>query len=61
MPYIQFFDSNTKEELFVKSSNPMILQNNIYHMKELYDNYDQIYEALTKEDMKYLVEKSKEL
>lgn len=61
MPYIQFFDSNTKKELFVKKSNPMILRNQIYHMKELYENYDKIYEALTKEDMKFLVEKSNEL
>jgi hypothetical protein len=30
-------------------------------MKELYENYDKIYEALTNDDMKFLVEKSKEL
>ncbi len=61
MPYIQFIHTETKKELFVAKSNPMILQNNIYHMKELYENYDNIYEALTPEDMKYLVSKSKEL
>lgn len=61
MPYIQFFDKSTWLELFVKSSNPMILQNQIYHMKELYENSDQIYEALTDEDMKFLVSKSEEL
>ncbi len=60
MPYIQFIDSKNSKELFVHKSNPMILQNNIYHMQELYDNYDKIYEAITKEDMKYLVEYSKE-
>lgn len=59
MPYIQFFDENGKE-LFVHSSNPMILKNKIYHMKELYENHDKIYEALTKEDMEFLVKYSKE-
>lgn len=58
MPYIQFIDKKTKKELFIKSSNPMILQNQIYHMKELYENYDKIYEAVTKEDMKKLYEYS---
>lgn len=61
MPYIQFIDEETKEEIFVYKSNPMILQNHIYHMKELYENYDQIYEALSKEDMEFLVKKSREL
>lgn len=60
MPYIQFIDEKTGKELFIYKSNPMILQNNIYHMQELYDNYDKIYEAITKEDMKYLVQYSKE-
>lgn len=55
MPYIQFIDSQTWQELFVKKSQPMILQNSIYHMQELYDNYDQIYEAITLEDMNFLV------
>ena len=59
MPYIQFFDNDTRKELFVYKSDPMILQNNIYHMQELYDNYDGIYEALTKDDMEFLVEYSK--
>lgn len=61
MPYIQFVDRETWSELYIKSSNPMILQNKIYHMKELYENTDQIYERLTKEDMKFLVQKSEEL
>lgn len=59
MPYIQFFDPKTKKELFVYKSNPIILTNNIYHMQELYDNYDWIYEAITKEDMEYLVDYSR--
>lgn len=59
MPYIQFFDDNSNE-VFIKKSNPIILTNQIYHMKELYDNYDKIYEPLTKEDMKKLVQVSKE-
>jgi len=58
MPYIQFFDSNGKE-LFVYKSNPMLVENKIYHMKELYENYDKIYEPITKEDMNYLYEYSK--
>jgi hypothetical protein len=40
MPYIQFVDVDSREELYIKSSNPMILQNQIYHMKELYENSD---------------------
>lgn len=61
MPYIQFIDKDTWKELFIKSSNPMVLQNQIYHMKELYENHDKIYQELTKEDMKFLVSKSEEL
>jgi hypothetical protein len=56
MPYIQFFDVDSGEELFTYSSNPMILQNQVYHMKELYENYDQIYTAITSEDMEFLYE-----
>lgn len=61
MPYIQFIDKDSWRELFVKSSDPMILQDQVYHMKELYENYDKIYEELTKEDMEFLVKKSEEL
>lgn len=61
MPYIQFIDKDSWKELFIKSSNPMILQNQIYHMKELYENHDKIYDKLTNEDMKFLVKKSEEL
>lgn len=60
MPYIQFFDPAGKE-LFVHKSNPMILVNRIYHMKELYENSDKIYTALSKDDMKFLKKKSDEL
>jgi hypothetical protein len=37
----------------------MIVDNKIYHMKELYENYDKIYDKVTKEDMQYLYEYSK--
>jgi hypothetical protein len=43
MPYIQFIDKDSGKELYIKSSNPMILQNTVHHMKELYNNYDKIY------------------
>lgn len=59
MPYIQIIDSKTGKELYTKSSDPMILQNQIYHMKELYEDYDWLYWAITDEDMKFLVESSK--
>ena len=58
MPYIQFFDDKN-HELFIKSSNPMILINKIYHMKELYTNYDKIYEPITDKDMEFLYNVSK--
>lgn len=60
MPYIQIVEKNTKKELFTKSSNPIILQNQVYHMKELYSNSDKIYTAITDEDMEYLVKVSNE-
>jgi len=58
MPYIQIVDWNTWKELYVKSDNPMVLQNQIYHMKELYDNYDWIYSEITDEDMAFLLDYS---
>lgn len=61
MPYIQFIDRDTKQEIFISQENPMILQNKIFHMKELYSNYDQIYTAITDKDMQFLVEQSKVL
>jgi len=61
MPYIQFVDVESGEELYIRSSDPMILQNQIYHMKELYENSDHIYEKVTDEDMEFLVQKSEEL
>jgi len=60
MPYIQILNA-ADQNLYIKSSNPMILQDQVYHMQELYDNSDQIYQAVTQEDMKFLVEKTKAL
>lgn len=60
MPYIQFIDRESKQELFIKSSDPMILQNQVYHMQELYDNYDKIYSAVTQKDMEILYKYSQE-
>jgi hypothetical protein len=40
MPYIQFFNPENKEELFIMSSNPMILQHRneyVEHMKKVDD------------------------
>jgi hypothetical protein len=54
MPYIQFF-SSTGEELHVLHSNPMKISYAIYHMEELYNNTDNIYRALTQQDMNDLV------
>jgi len=62
MPYIQVFSTESQPiELFTYSTDPMKLQNQVYHMKELYENHDKIYEKLTKKDMKFLVEKSNEI
>jgi len=61
MPYIQFIDNVSWKELFIRSSNPMILQNHIYHMKELYNNHDKIYEKVTDSDMDFLVKTSETL
>lgn len=60
MPYIQFFDPSWKE-LYIYKSNPMIIKNQIYEMNALWTNQDKIYTELKSEDMKLLVEKSKEL
>lgn len=60
MPYIQIIDRESKKELFTKSSNPIILQNQVYHMKELYENYDKIYWPINDADMEYLVKYSNE-
>ena len=60
MPYIQFYDTASRKELLVHSDKPMLLTNTIYHMKELYSNYDKIYEAITAADMARLVAYSKE-
>ncbi|MCT4617167.1 MAG: carboxypeptidase-like regulatory domain-containing protein [Candidatus Gracilibacteria bacterium] len=61
MPYIQFFNPENKEELFIMSSNPMILQHRneyVEHMKKVDDTGNGL---LTNEDIKFLVEKSNEL
>lgn len=55
MPYIQFFDQSTGEELHVLRSNPMILEYRIADMDALRKNTDHIYRALTNDDMKKLV------
>lgn len=60
MPYIQIIDRKTKKEVYTFSSNPMILQNQVYHMKELYENYDKLYWPISKEDMIFLVKYSEE-
>jgi hypothetical protein len=60
MPYIQFYDTVSHKELLVHSDKPMLLTNTIYHMKELYSNYDKIYTAITDADMAKLVAYSKE-
>jgi hypothetical protein len=51
MPYIQFFDADTWKELFVHSKNPMVLRTQVYHMKELYEWTDGLFEPLTKEEV----------
>lgn len=58
MPYLQIYDTEGNE-LHIKKSKPALLRNKIYHMKELYDNYDRIYTAVTDEDMAYIVAASK--
>jgi phage pi2 protein 07 len=61
MPFIQFFDNETDEELHIFSSNPMILTHQIYHMDLLYENYDNLYGPLTEKKMIFLVNKTEEL
>jgi hypothetical protein len=38
----------------------MILQNQVYHMKELYEDYDKLYWPITDEDMEFLYQYSQE-
>ena len=61
MPYIQFFDTETDEELYVFSSSPMTITHQIYHMDLLYKNVDELYGPLTEDDMIFLVDKTEEL
>jgi hypothetical protein len=58
MPYMQIFDLEGNE-VQIRKTHPAVLTNRIYHMKELYDNYDKIYTAVTDQDMQYLVDESK--
>jgi len=58
MPYMQIFDLEGNE-VHIRKNHPALLTNRIYHMKELYENYDKIYTAVTDQDMQYLVEESK--
>ncbi len=58
MPYMQIYDTEGNE-LHIRKTHPALLRNKIYHMKELYDNYDHIYTAITGEDMNYIVAASK--
>ena len=60
MPYIQIIDRDTWKELFTKKSEPMILQNQVHHMTELYEDEDELYGEVTEEDMELLVEVSEE-
>lgn len=58
MPYIQIIDNNSWRELFTRSDNPMILQNQVYHMEELFNDADWLYWAISQEDLEYLYELS---
>jgi hypothetical protein len=58
MPYMQIFDLEGNE-VQIRKTHPAVLTNRIYHMKELYENYDKIYTAVTDQDMQYLVDESK--
>lgn len=60
MPYIQIIDNVTWKELYTKSDNPVILQNKVYHMEELYNNTDELYGSITDQDLEYLVDYSNE-
>lgn len=56
MPYIQIIDNDTWRELFTRSDDPMILQNQVYHMEELFSDADWLYWAIRQEDLDYLYE-----
>ncbi len=60
MPYIQIIDNVSWKELYTKSWNPVILQNQVYHMQELFDNADRLYWELTNEDLEFLLKYSEE-
>ncbi|MDD5770240.1 MAG: carboxypeptidase-like regulatory domain-containing protein [Candidatus Gracilibacteria bacterium] len=60
MKYLQIFTPEG-EELHIDKSNPAFVTQRIYHMKELYENYDKIYSAVTDEDMEFLVDSTKKI
>lgn len=60
MPFIVFVDDNW-ERIHVLEKNPMILTTKIQEMKALKTNQDKIYSELTDNDLKFLVDKSREL
>lgn len=60
MPFIVFIDDNG-ERIHILKNNPMILKTKIQEMNALKTNQDHIYSELTDKDMKFLVEKSKEI
>ncbi len=61
MKYLQLFTPDWKEELHIRKTSPALITQKIYHMKELYEWSDHIYAPITDKDMKFLVDKSKEL
>lgn len=58
MPYIQIIDNDSWSELLTRSDNPMILQNLIYHMQDLFDDTDWLYWAISAQDLEYLYQLS---
>jgi len=56
MPYIQIFNLSTNEELYIKKDLPAKLTVQVQNMKELYENHDKIYEAITAKDMQFLLD-----
>lgn len=59
MPYIQFFTPEG-EELKVKRNNPINLKYRIFHMKDIFEDSYKTHKPFTKENIKLLVDISKE-
>ncbi len=59
MPYIQFFTPDG-QELQVKKKNPIGIKYRIFHMKDLFEDSYGTHKLLTKDDMKLLVDISKQ-